>query len=32
VYGRRLNNRKSGYVYKGLTDRDNLTVTHINPD
>jgi len=25
--GRRLNNQKSRYVGKGLTDRDNLTVT-----
>jgi len=23
---------KSGYVGKGLTDRDDLTGTHINPD
>jgi len=27
VHGRSLNNQKSRYVGKGLTDRDNLTLT-----
>ena len=27
VHGRRLNNQKSRYVGKGLTDGDNLTLT-----
>jgi len=33
VHGRRINNnKKSRYVDKALTDQDDLTVTHLNPD